>query len=50
MEKSAKIEFNGKTFTFPVITGTEDEQAIDINQLRAQTGLITYDIAEDWYM
>jgi len=43
MGKSAKIEYNGKTYTFPVITGSENEEAIDINQLRSQTGLITYD-------
>ena len=43
MGKSAKIEFNGKSFTFPVITGSENEEAIDINQLRSETGLITYD-------
>ncbi|MBL6603613.1 MAG: citrate synthase [Flavobacteriaceae bacterium] len=43
MGKSAKIEYNGKTYTFPVITGSENEEAIDINQLRSETGLITYD-------
>ena len=43
MDKSAKIEYNGKSYEFPVITGTENEEAIDINKLRAETGLITYD-------
>lgn len=43
MGKSAKIEYDGKTYTFPVITGSENEVAIDINQLRSETGLITYD-------
>jgi len=43
MGKSAKIEFDGKSYTFPVITGSENEKAIDINQLRSETGLITYD-------
>ena len=43
MAKSAKIEFNGKSYSFPVITGSENEQAIDINELRSKTGLITYD-------
>jgi len=43
MGKSAKIEFDGKSYTFPVITGSENEEAIDINQLRSDTGLITYD-------
>ena len=43
MDKIAKIEYNGKSYDFPVITGTENEVAIDINKLRAETGLITYD-------
>jgi len=43
MAKSAKIEYNGKTYSFPVITGSENEEAIDINELRSKTGLITYD-------
>ena len=43
MGKSAKIEFDGKSYTFPIITGSENEEAIDINQLRSETGLITYD-------
>ena len=43
MGKSAKIEFNGRSYAFPVITGSENEEAIDINQLRSETGLITYD-------
>jgi len=43
MDKSAKIEYKGKTYTFPVITGSEDEEAIDIKNLRSEAGLITYD-------
>jgi len=43
MDKSAKIEFKGKTYTFPVITGSENEEAIDIKNLRSEAGLITYD-------
>ena len=43
MARSAKIEFNGNSYSFPVITGSENEQAIDINDLRSKTGLITYD-------
>ncbi|MDH4466855.1 MAG: citrate synthase [Bacteriovoracaceae bacterium] len=39
----AKIEFEGKTFEFPVVTGTEGERAIDITELRAKSGLITMD-------
>ena len=43
MDKSAKIEYKGKTYTFPVITGSENEEAIDIKNLRSEAGLITYD-------
>ena len=43
MDKSAKIEFKGKSYTFPVITGSENEEAIDIKNLRSEVGLITYD-------
>ena len=31
MDKSAKIEYNGKSYDFPIITGSENEEAIDIN-------------------
>ncbi len=43
MDNSAKIEYKGKTYTFPVITGSENEEAIDIKNLRSESGLITYD-------
>jgi citrate synthase len=43
MDKSAKIEYKGKSYTFPVITGSENEEAIDIKNLRSEAGLITYD-------
>ena len=43
MDKSAKIEYKGKTYTFPVIKGSENEEAIDIKNLRSEAGLITYD-------
>ena len=43
MDNSAKIEYKGKTYTFPVITGSENEEAIDIKNLRSEAGLITYD-------
>lgn len=40
----AKIEFDGNFYEFPVTKGSEDEYAIDISTLRAQTdGLITLD-------
>lgn len=43
MSETASISFNGKSYEFPVVTGTEQEQAIDISKLRDQTGLITLD-------
>jgi len=43
MDEKAKIIIDGKTFEFPVITGTEGEKAIDISKLRAQTSYITFD-------
>ncbi|MFG1593925.1 citrate synthase [Halobacteriovorax sp. CON-3] len=44
MADSAKIEINGQTIEVPVIKGTENEVALDISKLRAQTGAITLDI------
>lgn len=38
-----KLEVEGKTHEFPVVTGAENEKAIDISTLRAQTGYITLD-------
>jgi len=43
MEKTVKLIFEGKTYEFPIIVGTEGEMAIDIRKLREKTGLITYD-------
>lgn len=43
MSEIAKIELDGKTFEFPVITGTENEKAIDISKLRDATGYVTLD-------
>ena len=40
----AVLAFNGKDYELPVITGTENEKAIDISNLRKDTGLITLDI------
>jgi len=43
MEETARITINGVTHDFPVITGTEDEKAIDISTLRAKSFHITLD-------
>jgi citrate synthase len=43
MTEYVKLIFEGKTYEFPVVVGTEGEKAIDISQLRQKTGLITLD-------
>ena len=43
MDEMARIEIDGKTYEFPIVTGSEGERAIDIGKLRDQTGLITLD-------
>ncbi len=40
---NATVQFNGRTVTLPLVTGSEGETGIDIQTLRAQTGLITLD-------
>ena len=39
----ATLLLNGREYQLPTTVGTEDEVAIDISQLRAQTGAITLD-------
>ncbi|WP_298950998.1 citrate synthase [uncultured Nonlabens sp.] len=41
MADKAILEFEGKKYEFPVITGSEDEKAIDIKTLRGATGGLT---------
>ncbi|GAB2537646.1 citrate synthase [Rufibacter soli] len=43
MSEFAELILEGKSYQFPIVTGTENEKAIDINALRAQTGYITLD-------
>ncbi|MBP7746519.1 MAG: citrate synthase [Phycisphaerae bacterium] len=43
MSEQATLAYGGKTYALPVKTGTEHEQAVDISELRAQSGLITLD-------
>lgn len=43
MEETATITIEGKDYTYPVITGSEGEKAVDTRKLRADTGYITYD-------
>lgn len=43
MSKTAILEYDGQKYEFPVIVGSENEPAIDIEKLRALTGAITLD-------
>ncbi|OYX80327.1 MAG: citrate (Si)-synthase, partial [Flavobacteriales bacterium 32-34-25] len=43
MSKTAILEIDGKKYEFPVIKGSENEEAININKLRDLTGAITID-------
>lgn len=43
MSQTAELSFDGKKYELPVIEGSENEKAVDISKLRAQSGLITID-------
>ena len=43
MTRTATLTFGGRTVELPVVEGSEGELAVDISQLRAETGLITLD-------
>ncbi|MCC5878027.1 MAG: citrate synthase [Candidatus Sumerlaeia bacterium] len=43
MSEKATLSLDGKEYELPVIVGTENEKAVDISKLRAETGYITYD-------
>jgi citrate synthase len=43
MDDTARLEVDGKTYELKIVTGSEGERAIDIGNLRAETGLITLD-------
>jgi citrate synthase len=43
MSKTAILEIDGKRYEFPIIKGSENEEAIDIKKLRDLTNLITLD-------
>ena len=43
MSDKAIITYNGQSYELPVIEGTENEKAVDISKLRAESGLITLD-------
>ena len=43
MSGKARLSVNGQEYELPLVTGTEQEQAVDITQLRGASGLITLD-------
>ena len=43
MSETVQVIIDKKTYEFPVVEGSENEKAIDISKLRAQTGYITLD-------
>ena len=43
MSDTASLTYGDSTFPLNVLTGTEDEKALDVRQLRKDSGLITYD-------
>lgn len=43
MSDSAELLFEGKSYSLPVVVGTENEKAIDITNLRQDSGLVTLD-------
>jgi citrate synthase len=43
MAETAELRLGDKTIELPVVIGTEGERAIDISQLRGETGYITLD-------
>jgi citrate synthase len=44
MAKTVELIIDGKSYQLPVIEGAENEMAIDISDLRDQTGYVTLDI------
>ena len=43
MPETARLQLGDQTYDLPVVVGTENEHAIDISKLRAETGYITLD-------
>ena len=43
MSDKAALTIDGKVYEFAIFTGTEGEKAIDMTNLRAQTGCVAYD-------
>ena len=44
MAEKVVLNVDGATYELPLIVGSENEQAIDIGNLRSETGLTTIDV------
>ena len=44
MSKTAELIIDGKSYTFPIVVGSENEVAIEIGDLLEKTGAITLDL------
>ncbi len=42
-KKTATLTYEGKSYELPVVIGTEGETAVDVTNLRNESGLITFD-------
>ena len=43
MPDAVRLQIEDRTIDLPVVVGSEDEHALDISKLRAETGYITLD-------
>jgi citrate synthase len=43
MSKTAELIIDGKSYTFPIVEGSENERGIDISNLLEETGAVTLD-------
>jgi len=43
MEQTAELKLDGKAYSLPIVVGTENERAVNVANLRTQTGHITLD-------
>ena len=39
MDEVARLEIDGKVYELPIVTGSEGERALDIRNLRSESGL-----------
>ncbi len=43
MAQTAKLQYDDKSIELPIVTGSENDRAIDIRNLRSATGMVTLD-------